>query len=54
MSKNVGGPVSACEGKHPYETMRLAMSVAKRGRNSLHAYRCPFCSKFHIGRSKPV
>ena len=48
-------PESFCHGKHPFETLRLAMQVANRGRRSdavLQAYRCSACGHFHIGHPK--
>lgn len=45
---------SACLGKKAFTSLRDAQIEAKgissRGRRS-HAYKCPFCDGYHIGKS---
>lgn len=42
----------ACDGKHPYESLDLARSVARRKtRDSyLEVYKCAYCDKWHLGQ----
>lgn len=51
-------PKSAqCEGKHPYESARLAAEVARNRNKSRKfksmSYRCAHCGKWHIGGAHP-
>jgi hypothetical protein len=47
------GRLAACAGKSPFATKAQALRALKRKHRevSLIAYRCPFCSKFHLGTS---
>jgi hypothetical protein len=46
-----------CEGKVPYTNLDLAAAAIARaernGNRPLHAYRCPHCSRFHLGHVRP-
>jgi hypothetical protein len=51
--------IRMCLGKRTYDTKKMAEGVMyqakKRGiivTKSMHAYKCPFCSKFHLGHNK--
>lgn len=50
--ESYGDVAAACQGKHRFESARLANEVAKRrnrrGKTG-EAYRCPHCHYWHIG-----
>ncbi len=44
---------SGCDGKHPFDSYRIALEVSRRARNKTvryDLYHCEFCSKWHIGQ----
>jgi hypothetical protein len=47
-----------CIGKHRYESVTLARSIAKRSRGSeesrVSVYRCQTCNGWHIGNRRPM
>jgi glycerate-2-kinase len=54
-----GLPIKMCLGKRSYQTRKMAEAVLHKAKKSgiivtesMHSYRCPFCSKFHIGHQK--
>ena len=55
---SAGNPAVFCDGKHPFESRRIADQVARRsnhrkGQNKrLSAYRCPACNQWHVGSDK--
>lgn len=52
--KSENGIASGCDGKQAFESAKLALGVAKRGRcnqSNRAAYRCATCRLWHIGTS---
>lgn len=48
--RNIADPASQCTGKHAFLTRSSADKVASK-RKHVHAYHCPHCGHFHIGKS---
>lgn len=56
-SPNRPGEGWHCLGKEAFDSgakaIKAARHIKKLGKGVVDAYRCPTCSKFHIGRGQP-